>query len=297
VRRFNRFYTQRIGVLHEGLARSPFSLTESRVLYELAHRDQPAAADLSADLELDAGYLSRILAGFRRRGLVEGKPSTSDRRQSLLSLTRKGHETIAPLEQRMRVEIGAMLRGLSHTDRARLVDAMSTIERLLDARAEPASPFLLRPHHPGDMGWVVKRHGELYAQEYGYDEQFEALVARIVADFIQRYDPARERCWIAEREGRNVGCVFVVRKSRSVAKLRLLLVDPQARGLGIGARLVAECASFARRAGYRTMTLWTQSDLHAARRIYKNAGFVLVSKQPHHSFGQDLVGETWQLRL
>jgi DNA-binding MarR family transcriptional regulator/GNAT superfamily N-acetyltransferase len=297
VRRFNRFYTQRIGALNEGLARSPFSLTECRVLYELAHRDRPAAADLCADLELDAGYLSRIVSGFRRRGLVEQQPSGSDRRQRLLTLTRRGHQAFTPLERRTRAEIGGLLQGLSRAERARLVEAMAVIERLLDAKSEPNVPFLLRPPHPGDMGWVVKRHGELYAEEYGYDEEFEALVAEIVADFTRRFDAALDRCWMAERGGRNVGCVFVVRKSRSVAKLRLLLVDPEARGLGIGSRLVAECIAFARRAGYRTLTLWTQNDLHAARRIYRNAGFVVVSKKPHHSFGQDLVAETWELKL
>jgi DNA-binding MarR family transcriptional regulator/GNAT superfamily N-acetyltransferase len=297
VRRFNRFYTQQIGVLHEGLAHSPFSLTETRVLYELARRDKPTAAELCADLELDAGYLSRILAGYKRRGLIERERSGSDGRESLLTLTRQGHQTLAPLEERTRADIGAMLGRLASADQMRLLDAMTTIERLLEAKAEPTATFLLRPHQPGDMGWVVKRHGELYAQEYGYDEQFEALVASIVAQFIQHYDPKGERCWMAEREGENVGCVFLVRQSRYVAKLRLLLVDPKARGFGIGSRLVNECVAFARRAGYRTMTLWTQSDLHAARRIYRHAGFTVVEKKPHHSFGHDLVAETWQLKL
>jgi DNA-binding MarR family transcriptional regulator/GNAT superfamily N-acetyltransferase len=297
VRRFNRFYTQQIGVLHEGLAHGPFSLAETRVLYELAHRDKPTAAELCAALELDAGYLSRILGSFKRQGLVEKEPSGSDGRESLPTLTRRGHQTLAPLEERTRADIGGMLGRLASADQMRLLDAMTTIEGLLKAKADPGAPFLLRPHQPGDMGWVVKRHGELYAQEYGFDEQFEALVASIVAQFIQQYDPKGERCWIAEREGQNVGCVFLVRQSRYVAKLRLLLVDPKARGFGIGSRLVTECVEFARRAGYRTMRLWTQSDLHAARRIYKHAGFTVVEKRPHHSFGHDLVAETWQLKL
>jgi DNA-binding MarR family transcriptional regulator/GNAT superfamily N-acetyltransferase len=297
VRRFNRFYTQQIGVLHEGLLHSPFSLTESRVLYELAHRDKPTAVELCTALELDAGYLSRILTRFKRGGLIEKQPSGADGRESLLSLTRKGHDAFAPLEQRMRADVGGMLGRLSSAERARLIEAFETIEGLLAAKPESSAPFVLRPHQPGDMGWVVQRHGELYAKEYGYDEEFEALVAEIVAQFIQHYDPKRERCWIAEREGQNVGCVFLVKKSGSVAKLRLLLVDPNARGFGIGSRLVNECVLFARRAGYRTMTLWTQSELHAARRLYTNAGFKLVERKPHHSFSQDLVGETWRLKL
>jgi len=297
IRRFNRFYTQQIGVLHESLLHSPFSLTESRVLYELAHRDKPTAVELCGTLDLDAGYLSRILARFKRNGLIEKAPSGADGRESLLSLTRKGHDLFAPLEQQMRAEIGAMLGKLSTADQTRLVEAMETIEGVLAAKPEPDTPFVLRPHQAGDMGWVVQRHGELYAQEYGYDEQFEALVAEIVAQFIQRYDGKRERCWIAEREGRNAGCVFVVKQSKSVAKLRLLLVEPTARGFGIGSRLVSECVLFARRAGYRAMTLWTQSELHSARRLYKHAGFTLADRKPHHSFGQDLIGETWQLKL
>jgi DNA-binding MarR family transcriptional regulator/GNAT superfamily N-acetyltransferase len=297
VRRFNRFYTQQIGVLHEGLVHSPFSLTQSRVLYELAHRDRPTAVEMCAALELDAGYLSRILTGFERSGLIEKEPSGMDGRESLLSLTRKGHDAFAPLEQRMRADVGAMLAKLAAADRTHLVDAMETIERILGAKPEADPPFILRPHQPGDMGWVVQRHAELYSKNQGYNEEFEALVAEIVAQFIQRYDSARERCWIAEREGRNVGCVFVVKKSAAVAKLRLLLVEPTARGFGIGSRLVNECVLFARRAGYRKMTLWTQSDLHSARRLYTNAGFKLIDRKAHHSFGQDLVGETWELRL
>lgn len=297
VRRFNRFYTQKIGVLQEGLLRSPFSLTEARVLYELAHREPTTASALCRDLGLDAGYVSRILRDFGRRGLIARRRSRDDGRQSLVSLTRKGQAAFAPLDARSRAEIGAMLRPLPDAAQRRLVDAISTIEDLLRARAGATAPYLLRPHQPGDIGWVIHRHGALYAQEYGFDETFEALVAEIAAKFVRGYDPKSERCWIAEKDGAVVGSVFLVRKSRRVAKLRLLYVEPAARGLGIGARLVDECVRFARQAGYRSITLWTNSVLHAARRIYERAGFRLVDEAPHRSFGQDLVGQTWELEL
>jgi DNA-binding MarR family transcriptional regulator/GNAT superfamily N-acetyltransferase len=298
VRRFNRFYTKRIGVLHEGLLGSALSLTEVRVLYELAHREQPTAAALAKELDLDAGYLSRILRGFRRRGLISKTPSRTDGRQSLLSLTAKGREVFAPLNQRSHDDVAAMLRELPADKQRRLVEAMSTIETLLGAvPPEPKVPYLLRPHQPGDMGWVVHRHGMLYAQEYGWDETFEALVAEITAKFIQGFDPKRERCWIAEREGEVVGSVFLVKQSETVAKLRLMYVEPKARGLGIGSRLVHECIRFARQVGYRKITLWTNSVLRAARRIYERAGFRLVREEPHHSFGHDLIGETWEVEL
>jgi DNA-binding MarR family transcriptional regulator/GNAT superfamily N-acetyltransferase len=297
VRQFNRFYTQRIGVLREGLLKSPFSLTQSRVLYELAHRAECTATGLGRDLGLDAGYLSRILGDFEKRGLLARKPSDTDGRQSLLRLTRKGQKAFAPLHARSREEISAMLTRLSGAEQGRLIEAMLTIEELLGARPEPKAPYLLRPHQPGDMGWVVHRHGVLYAQEYGWDEQFEALVAGITAKFIQHYDPKRERCWIAEKDGEIVGSVFLVKRSATVAKLRLLLVEPSARGLGIGTRLVGETIQFARRAGYRKIALWTNSVLVSARRIYEAAGFRLVDQEPHHSFGKDLVGESWELKL
>jgi DNA-binding MarR family transcriptional regulator/N-acetylglutamate synthase-like GNAT family acetyltransferase len=297
VRRFNRFYTKQIGVLHEGLLGSPFSLTEVRVLYELAHRDNAAAAELGKELGLDAGYLSRILRGFERRGLMKKSPSAVDGRRSLLSLTAQGRKVFAPLDARSQEEVTAMLSGLSAADLDRLVGAMRTIETLLGARTEPKVPYLLRPHQPGDMGWVAHRHGVLYAQEYGWDETFESLVAEIAARFIRRFDPKRERCWIAEREGEIVGSVFLVKKSNTVAQLRLMYVEPRARGLGIGSRLVSECIRFARQAGYRRIVLWTNSVLAAARHIYKKAGFRLIREEPHHSFGQDLIGETWELRL
>ncbi|HEX6979891.1 MAG TPA: helix-turn-helix domain-containing GNAT family N-acetyltransferase [Alphaproteobacteria bacterium] len=297
VRRFNRFYTQKIGVLNEGLLNSPFSLTEARVLYELAHRERPTASELVRDLGLDAGYVSRILRGFEKRGLIERTRSKTDGRQSHLALTRKGQDAFAPLNVRSRNEIGAMLGRLSQSDQIRLVNAMHVIEELLDAKPEAKAPYLLRPHQPGDMGWVIHRHGVLYAQEYGWDERFEALVAEIAAEFIKNYDAKKERCWIAEKDGEIVGSVFLVKKSQTVAKLRLLLVEPKARGLGIGKRLVDECIRFARQTGYRKITLWTNSILHTARRIYERAGFRLVESAPHCSFGHELIGETWELKL
>jgi len=297
VRRFNRFYTHRIGVLNEGMLESPWSLTQVRVLYEIAHRDKPAATDVGAELGLDAGYLSRLLADLQRRGLIRREPSTADGRRHLLSLTGKGRKTFGPLEERSNEQVAAMLAKLSRSEKKRLLGAMGTIEGLLGERREPEAPYVLRPHQPGDMGWVVHRHGALYAQEYGWDETFEALVAEIAARFIRNFDPARERCWIAEREGEIVGSVFLVRKSEKVAKLRMLLVEPSARGLGLGARLVGECLRFARSAGYRKVTLWTQSVLHAARHIYEKEGFRLVASKPNESFGHSLVAETWELEL
>jgi len=297
VRRFNRFYTQKIGVLEEGLLKSDFSLTETRVLYELAHRERPTAAELVKDLGLDAGYLSRILRNFERRGLVEKEPSETDGRQSLLSLTDAGRDSFAPLNARSRDEISALLDTLTEAEQARLLDAMHAIETLLGAQPESRAPYLLRPHQPGDIGWVIHRHGALYAREYGWDETFEALVAEIGAKFIKEFDPKRERCWIAEKDGEIVGSVFLVRQSDEAAKLRLLYVEPEARGLGIGRRFVAECIRFARQAGYRSITLWTNDILSAARRIYEDAGFHLVHQEPHRSFGHDLVSETWELAL
>ncbi len=297
VRRFNRFWTRQIGVLREGYLESPFSLTEVRVLYELAHCDETTASELGEELGLDAGYLSRILRGFEKQGLIHKRPSEADGRRRLLRLTERGQEAFAPLDARSRDDVGAMLGGMSIERQEHLVGAMRTIEGLLSARPEPEVPYILRLHRPGDMGWVVHRHGVLYAREYGWDERFEALVAEIVAQFIQQYDPKLERCWIAEREGEIVGCVFLVRESEEIAKLRLLLVEPKARGLGIGSRLVEECVRYARQAGYRKITLWTNDVLDAARGIYERVGFRLVHGEPHHSFGYDLVGQTWELML
>jgi DNA-binding MarR family transcriptional regulator/GNAT superfamily N-acetyltransferase len=297
VRRFNRFFTRRIGVLREGLLHTPYSLTEARLLLEIAHRDAPTASEMSRGLGLDPGYLSRTLARLEEQGLIERVRSGADGRRRLLSLTSAGEDAFFLLDERSREEVGEMLGGLSEEDQLRLLDAMQTIESVLDEDFKFSGPFFLRPHEPGDMGWVVQRHGSLYAREYGWDERFEALVAQIVADFAGGYDPAGERCWIAEMGGEPVGCVFVVRDSETVARLRLLLVEPKARGLGLGTRLVEESIRFARRAGYDTLTLWTNSVLGAARRIYEEHGFHLVEEEPHRSFGKDLVGQNWELKL
>ena len=297
IRRFNRFYTRQIGVLTEGLLDSMFSLTEARVIYELAHHEQTTASALGDELGLDAGYLSRILQGFKKRGLIDTQPDESDRRQRMLRLTQAGQDAFAVLNARSYRQIEAMLNPLASDDQQRLVTAMRGIQDLLSAQPEQKVPYILRPHQPGDIGWIVHRHGMLYAAEYGWDERFEALVASVVAQFIQNYDPKRERCWIAEMHGEIVGSVLLVKQSDSVAKLRLLLVEPKARGLGIGTRLVGECIRLARQLGYTTLTLWTNSVLLAARHIYVQAGFQLVSQAPHHSFGHDLVGETWELAL
>ena len=297
VRRFNRFYTQKIGLLQKAYLRSPFSLTEARVLYELAHRELPTASDLSKDLGLDAGYLSRILRGFEKKRLLTRKASSTDGRQQLLSLTRKGEEAFAPLNVRSRAEISELLGTLAEPEQKRLMDAMHEIEALLGARPEPKAPYMLRPHQPGDVGWVIHRHGALYAQEYGWDETFEGMVAEVGAEFIKTFDPKKERCWIAEKDGEIVGSAFLVKKSATVAKIRLVYVEPKARGLGIGARLAAECERFAKQVGYRKITLWTNANLYAARHIYEKAGFRLVASAPHRSFGHDLVGETWEKTL
>jgi DNA-binding MarR family transcriptional regulator/GNAT superfamily N-acetyltransferase len=297
VRRFSRFYTRKIGVLAEGLLGSPFSLTEARVIWELGHRGRTTARELGRELGLDPGYLSRILRGFDSRGLIDRRTADNDARQSILSLTRTGEAALATLNARSQSDIAAMLTTLSDEDQHRLVEALRVVEDLLGTAPATREPYLLRPHQPGDMGWVVHRHGVLYAEEYGWDERFEALVAGIAADFVRNFDSRRERCWIAERDGESVGSVFLVRESDSVAKLRLLLVEPRARGLGIGARLVEECIRFARRTGYRRITLWTNSVLLKARALYEKAGFHKVRSEPHALFGIELVGETWDLEL
>jgi DNA-binding MarR family transcriptional regulator/GNAT superfamily N-acetyltransferase len=296
IRTFNRFYTRKIGVL-DGMASSPFSLAEARVLYELAHRDHPTATDIRKELGLDAGYMSRILRDFERRRLVKGEPSKADERQKFLSLTAKGRKAFAPLDQRSNRDIGAMLKELSSDERKQLVGAVQTVLGLLGDKAEPRTPYLLRHHQPGDMGWIVHRQAILYAEEYGWDDTYEALASEIVAQFIKNYDFKRERAWIAEKDGKRVGAVFVAKQTDKLAKLRLLHVEAEARGLGIGKRLVQECVRFARQAGYEKMTLWTQSILHAARHIYKQEGFQVVSEEKHHCFGKDLTAETWELNL
>jgi DNA-binding MarR family transcriptional regulator/GNAT superfamily N-acetyltransferase len=298
VRRFNRFYTRRIGVLERGFLESPFSLAEVRVLYEIAHRDGPTAGQLSEELGIDPGYLSRMVRRFEQRHLVARERSRHDGRRHHLRLTPQGARAFGQLDRRQRAAVQAMLHDLAPVQQQRLVRAMGTIETALGARRPPADPYVLRPPQPGDLGWVVHRHGVLYAQEYHYDETFEALVAQIVADFVTHLRPNRERCWIAERGGAIVGSVFLVQRSPTVSQLRLLLVEPAARGLGIGRRLVEACIGFARRAGYRRMVLWTQSELLAARRIYEGTGFHLVDRERHNSFGRrGLVAETWETAL
>jgi len=295
VRRFNRFYTRRIGALQGGYLGSPFPLPQARVLYELGQRREATASELGAELDLDAGYLSRLLQGLRRLGLVQGEAAREDARRVRLSLTAKGRKAYQQLDARSREEVAGMLGKLAAPDQARLVGALQTVESVLESKTHPE--IALRAHRPGDMGWVVHRHGALYFQEYGWDERFEALVAGIAKDFIDDFDAERERCWIAEMGGEPVGSVFVVKQSTSVAKLRLLLIEPQARGQGLGKRLVAECIAFARAKGYRKLVLWTQSNLAAARAIYKAAGFRRTKAERHRSFGYDLTGEYWELSL
>jgi DNA-binding MarR family transcriptional regulator/N-acetylglutamate synthase-like GNAT family acetyltransferase len=298
VRRFNRFYTRKIGVLKKGLLDSPLSLAEGRVLYELAQRERTTASELAQELGLDSGYLSRMLKSFQSKGLIGRTVAEGDGRQMLLTLTARGREMFATIDGRSRDEIAALLAKLPASDQAGLVAALERVERLLGERSDRDGPaYILRPHQPGDIGWIVHRHGVLYADEYGLDIGFEAFVAQIAASFIENFDHRRERCWIAEREGEIAGSVVLVNESEEIAKLRLLYVEPKARGLGIGARLVDECIGFARRAGYRKVTLWTNDILVSARRIYEAAGFHLTREEPHHSFGRDLVGQYWELPL
>jgi len=299
VRHFNRFYTRQIGVLRDGLLESPYSLSEVRVLYEIAHHQGITATTLCDELNFDAGYLSRMLRTFERRGWINRKTSPADARQSLLALTAKGRAAFAPLDERSSEQVKQILAVIPPAGQEQLVRAMGVIEQILSPNSnDRKEPYLLRSHQPGDMGWIVFRHGVLYSQEYHYDERFEALVAEIVAEFIQKFDPKRERCWIAERNGERMGTVFLVKKSAAVAKLRLLLVEPSARGLGIGKRLVQECVRFAKQVGYKKMILWTQSELKAARGIYEQAGFKLVAEDRHDSWSRkNLVAETWELKL
>ncbi len=297
VRGFNRFITRHVGALNEGLLDSEFSLTECRILYELADRPGLTASDLGRDLGLDAGYLSRTLRGFRERGLVEAAVSEGDGRRQELTLTEAGGRAFAPLNRRSRDEVAGVLAPLAEAEQVRLLAAMRTIESLLGAPAPAPRTVVLRPHRPGDIGWIIHRHADLYAREHGWDGTFEALVAEIGACFIRSFDPTRERCWIAEVDGAPVGSVLVVRQDDATAKLRLLYVEPATRGLGIGRRLVDEAIVYARSAGYRRMMLWTNDILTVARRIYETSGFKLVETERHHSFGHDLVGETWVREL
>lgn len=297
VRRFGRFYTRQIGVLREGLLESPFSLTEARLIYELAHHEQTTATELEEELRLDPGYISRLLRRLQKLGLLVKETSDEDGRVKLLSLTEDGQEAFAKLNAASRSRVEAMLADLSDGNRQRLVQAMETIQRILRAEPEHRVPYILRPHDPGDMDWVVERHGVLYSAEYGWDEHFEALVAEIVAKFARNFDPKKERCWIAEKDGENVGSVFLVRTSDSVAQIRLLLVEPRARRLGIGKRLVSECTRFAKQVGYQKITLWTNDVLHAARHIYEREGYRLVKEEAHQSYGGHLMGQFWELDL
>jgi DNA-binding MarR family transcriptional regulator/N-acetylglutamate synthase-like GNAT family acetyltransferase len=297
VRQFNRFYTKQIGVLQEGLLKSDLSLTEVRVLYELAHRSDPTATIVADELGLDPGYLSRILRRFEKKRLIERQPSASDGRQSILRLTKPGHEVFGALNARADNQIREMLSTLPEDRKQRLVHAMNIIEEVLAPSSDRDRSFILRMHQPGDMGWIVHRHGVLYATEYRWDERFEALVARVTADFIENFDPKQERCWVAEKNGEIVGCVFLVKKTERVAQLRLLLVEPAARGLGLGTRLVDECVRFARQAGYRKIFLWTNKVLTAAQHIYKTAGFHVTHEERHRLFGDEQIGQTWELEL
>jgi DNA-binding MarR family transcriptional regulator/GNAT superfamily N-acetyltransferase len=311
VRAFNRDYTHRIGVLTDGLLESPYSLTEVRVMYEIAHREGVTAAELAEGLDLDRGYLSRLLKGFEGKKLLARAASREDGRRQHLRLTALGKRVLEPLERRSQEQVRTMFASLSDERRRAVLAAMDVIQRAFNgSSATEAAPalgqsgessarrhFTLRTHRPGDMGWVVQRHGEIYHQEYGWNEEFEGLVAEIAGEFIRKLDTGRERCWIAECDGRRVGCIFLVAKDANTAKLRLLLVEPEARGLGVGRALVSECVRFAREAGYRKVVLWTQQNLAAARHLYADAGFKIISKEPHRSFGHDLVAETWELDL
>jgi DNA-binding MarR family transcriptional regulator/GNAT superfamily N-acetyltransferase len=296
VRAFNRDYTRRIGVLSQGLLDSAYSLTQVRVMYEIAHRPGVMAAELAGDLGLDRGYLSRILRGFEAQGIIGRLTSAADGRRQHLRLTPAGRRVLAPLEQRSQVQARRMLAGLDGASRQALLQAMSTIRSAFAGATGPAE-VSLRGHRPGDMGWVVERHGVLYSQEYGWNEDFEALVAGITVEFIRNLDPARERCWIAESHGRRLGCVFLVAGEARTAKLRLLLVEPEARGLGLGRRLVEECVRFARAANYQRIILWTQANLSAARHLYSRTGFARTARERHRSFGHALIGETWELKF
>jgi DNA-binding MarR family transcriptional regulator/GNAT superfamily N-acetyltransferase len=297
IREFSRFYTSKIGVLDEHLLDSAFSLAEARVIYEVAQQSPVSATALSRVLNLDGGYLSRLIATLHRRELIAKQPSKSDGRQVDLALTDKGQKAFTELDRQSSEQAGKLLEPLTAAERSELARALGVVREKLGGKTNRTLAYALRPHRPGDMGWIVHRHGVLYAGEYGWDETFEALVAEVAAEFIRNFDPRRERCWIAERDNEILGSVLLVKDGEDTAKLRLLYVEPQARGLGIGRKLVDECTRFARTAGYRKITLWTNSILLAARRIYEDAGYQMIKSEPHHSFGKELVGETWELEL
>jgi DNA-binding MarR family transcriptional regulator/GNAT superfamily N-acetyltransferase len=295
IRQFNRAYTRRLGLLNRGLLHSEFNLVEARILYELAYRPSPTATELATFLSLDPGYLSRLLAGLTKRGLLRREPSKADGRAMVLGLTSAGRTAFAELDRRSKQEIGDMLEGFSSGRRRKLVQAMTAVETLLDNDVTPR--LRIRTHEPGDLGWIVERHGAIYARDYGFDASFEALVAEIAAKFLKEFDPARERCWIAELDGERVGSVMLVKQTPDVAKLRLLLVEAEARGLKLGRKLVETCIAFAHAVGYREITLWTNSILDEARGLYESLGFVLVKEAPHKSFGRHLMGQDWTLSL
>ncbi len=297
VRNFSRVYTRQIGFLRKGLQHSKYSLTEARIVFELAHRTNLTASDLCRELDLDAGYLSRILNKLEQQNLIEKNRSDEDGRQRLIKLTHEGQKAFELLDQRSNDEVSEILSKLSSGDRVNLVDAMATIEGILDKSFKYSEPFYLRQHEAGDMGWVIHQHGLLYHREYGWNERFEILVARICLDFVNTYDAQREHCWIAEMQGEQVGSIFCIRENEDVAKLRLLLVSPKMRGSGLGTLLVNECIRFARRAGYKKLTLWTSDILVEARKIYDKADFLLVEEERHRSFGHDLVGQNLELVL
>ena len=296
-RRFNRFYTKQIGLLSQGILKTRFPLIQARVLYELAQQKQTTASALVDKLNIDPGYLSRILSNFEKKGLLRKHRSTTDSRQRILKLTNPGKKSFAELDERSRRVAEEMLLGLVDEDRHRLLHAMQTIEAILDTQPKPSTPYLLRPHRPGDIGWIIHRHGVVYAEEYGFDETFEALVAEILVQFIRKHDPKRECLWIAEQEGERIGSVMIVDAGDQVAQLRLLLVEPKARGQSVGMRLIDECLNFSRRNRYRKIKLWTQSNLPQARHLYAKAGFERVSQSAHKSFGQDLIAEIWEMPL
>jgi DNA-binding MarR family transcriptional regulator/N-acetylglutamate synthase-like GNAT family acetyltransferase len=297
LRRFNRFYTVKLGVLSDAFLNTPFSLTEARIIHALANHDGATATWLCRELDLDAGYLSRILRDFERQGLILRSQSSQDGRQTLISLTPAGRDAFEPLDHASYAAIGNMLAPLAEADQERLLGAMRTVGTLLGQEVEPHTAFIIRDHRPGDMGWIIARHGVLYGEEYGLNEKMEAYVAEVLAKFLREFDPAREHCWIAEQDGAPIGSVLLVKESDTVGKLRMLIVEPRARGLGVGRRLVEECVRFARQAGYSEIVLWTHSILIAARGIYASVGFEIVETELHDEFGPELVGETWRLRL
>jgi DNA-binding MarR family transcriptional regulator/GNAT superfamily N-acetyltransferase len=296
-RRFNRFYTQKIGVLENGYLQSPFSLAEARLLYELAQREESTASELSASLGLDMGYLSRMLGKLQEQDFIKRAPAQQDARQRLIQVTTKGKKAVHALDSRSHDQAGALLAGLTAPQQTNVLQAMSQIQGTLGESPAPSEPYIIRTHRTGDLSWIAYRHAVLYSQEYGWNQGFEDLILEITTNFLKNYDPEAERCWVAERSGEILGCVLLVKQSKRIAKLRLLLVEPSARGLGIAKRLVEECIRFARETGYEKIGLWTHSNLTAARRIYQKAGFQLVGTDSHQDFGPRVTAETWELAL